>query len=108
MSQSVSDIDRIRASYFRFYTTDSLKLGFSGDGSKISFGVIDSDGKALDQVGVTMNLRTTKMLAAMLTEAINSFEATSGVNVPFDESKIDELKKIIKASQAPKPDKPTN
>lgn len=88
-----------RASDFRYYPAEAMQLGYQGKNIKLVFGVNDSDGAVFEQVGISLDLQTAKMIGALINESIAAHEEATGEVLPVDENVIASVRQIVRQSQ---------
>jgi hypothetical protein len=71
----------------------TLTFGFKGN-------PLESDDSTIQEVGVIMLPSLVKLIAKTLTEIVAHIEKTNNSEIPFDASKMEELKKVLELSTA--------
>lgn len=80
---------------FRYVPADAITFSMTDNGVKLIFGVEESPGVHLQQIGVFMSLATLRLLAMMGDLALEKYEATTGIKVELPADKITELRKSL-------------
>jgi len=94
----------VRAADFRYIFANTLGLQLTDNEAKIIFGVTEEPGKvegATEQVGIFMTHKTLKLLSRLLADSVAHYEKSTGVDIPFDEEKTENLRKQIEGVATP-------
>lgn len=91
-----------RSQDFRFVFANSIGFAFTDNESRVLFGINEdaaSDDSILEQVGVVMTHKTLKLLGTLINEMIGHYERTTGNEIPIDQGKLEEIRRVIESSQ---------
>ena len=92
-----------RINDFKVYYSNTVGAVFNINECRLTFGVLDAaehetdeDGNnTLEQVSVTMNPLTLKMLRAMIDACIRNIETQAGKEIPIDEARLKEIQDAL-------------
>jgi hypothetical protein len=95
--------DSGRTKDFRYIYSNGQKISFSGNEVILVFGIKEdpstADDNILEEVGVAMTLATAKLLAVTLTRTVEHFESTNKTVILVDQTRIENLEKILRAAE---------
>jgi uncharacterized protein YehS (DUF1456 family) len=62
-------------------------------------GIEDMNNIVLEQLGISLSLKSAKLLSILLHESIRSYEEKTGQEIALDQAKLDELYKVFKRDE---------